>query len=146
MIFVMYCMNWLVNFIFFFLMIRRPPRSTLFPYTTLFRSHLLRGRLRAHRSILPGNGRPEDGPLAEARRPGVDPTEHLHRHPRGASDRMELLRRARSRTEAQERSLGAPACTAVPAEYVPQRAASVGVPRALRPGLRHPEGGGPPSG
>src|SRR5258707_14987633 len=30
---------------FFFLMIRRPPRSTLFPYTTLFRSgeaHLLR--------------------------------------------------------------------------------------------------------
>src|SRR5256885_5440405 len=24
--------------IFFFLMIRRPPRSTLFPYTTLFRS------------------------------------------------------------------------------------------------------------
>src|SRR5437868_7934722 len=25
-------------FYFFFLMIRRPPRSTLFPYTTLFRS------------------------------------------------------------------------------------------------------------
>src|SRR2546427_9143868 len=25
---------------FFFLLIRRPPRSTLFPYTTLFRSHL----------------------------------------------------------------------------------------------------------
>src|SRR2546425_8520698 len=32
---------------FFFLMIRRPPRSTLFPYTTLFRSTLIgdgRGR------------------------------------------------------------------------------------------------------
>src|SRR3989442_10515141 len=28
------------SFIFFFLMIRRPPRSTLFPYTTLFRSLL----------------------------------------------------------------------------------------------------------
>src|SRR5256885_11571430 len=28
----------LLSFIFFFLMIRRPPRSTLFPYTTLFRS------------------------------------------------------------------------------------------------------------
>src|SRR5258705_13016228 len=28
-------------FFFFFLMIRRPPRSTLFPYTTLFRSHLV---------------------------------------------------------------------------------------------------------
>src|SRR5438552_10012350 len=26
------------NYSFFFLMIRRPPRSTLFPYTTLFRS------------------------------------------------------------------------------------------------------------
>src|SRR3712207_7811142 len=26
--------------VFFFLMIRRPPRSTLFPYTTLFRSGL----------------------------------------------------------------------------------------------------------
>src|SRR3712207_8312919 len=25
--------------VYFFLMIRRPPRSTLFPYTTLFRSH-----------------------------------------------------------------------------------------------------------
>src|SRR2546430_13721057 len=32
-------------FVFFFLMIRRPPRSTLFPYTTLFRSE---GRLLEH--------------------------------------------------------------------------------------------------
>src|SRR2546430_17466759 len=31
-----FCIN---CFFFFFLMIRRPPRSTLFPYTTLFRSH-----------------------------------------------------------------------------------------------------------
>src|SRR5260370_33169644 len=30
---------------FFFLMIRRPPRSTLFPYTTLFRSKLFRIRM-----------------------------------------------------------------------------------------------------
>src|SRR3712207_7918548 len=29
--------------VFFFLMIRRPPRSTLFPYTTLFRSVSIRG-------------------------------------------------------------------------------------------------------
>src|SRR5207249_10979850 len=28
-------------FLFFFLMIRRPPRSTLFPYTTLFRSRMV---------------------------------------------------------------------------------------------------------
>src|SRR3712207_7334155 len=27
--------------VFFFLMIRRPPRSTLFPYTTLFRSNAM---------------------------------------------------------------------------------------------------------
>src|SRR5437016_7965293 len=33
-----YCsISYLLSF-FFFLMIRRPPRSTLFPYTTLFRS------------------------------------------------------------------------------------------------------------
>src|SRR5260363_342111 len=34
------CMQWsknVDNYFFFFLMIRRPPRSTLFPYTTLFR-------------------------------------------------------------------------------------------------------------
>src|SRR5205085_9888366 len=30
--------SFLYSFCFFFLMIRRPPRSTLFPYTTLFRS------------------------------------------------------------------------------------------------------------
>src|SRR2546430_10469994 len=34
-------------FFFFFLMIRRPPRSTLFPYTTLFRSYLVGGAHRA---------------------------------------------------------------------------------------------------
>src|SRR5689334_25437093 len=36
------------NFCFFFLMIRRPPRSTLFPYTTLFRSK--------PNNVLPGAG------------------------------------------------------------------------------------------
>src|SRR3712207_8445922 len=36
---------------FFFLMIRRPPRSTLFPYTTLFRSPPL-GRLGGPRGDL----------------------------------------------------------------------------------------------
>src|SRR4051812_49890828 len=32
-----------IRFFFFFLMIRRPPRSTLFPYTTLFRSVKIQG-------------------------------------------------------------------------------------------------------
>src|SRR5690349_24218629 len=42
--------------LFFFLMIRRPPRSTLFPYTTLFRSESLRGTAReaARRRSRPG--------------------------------------------------------------------------------------------
>src|SRR6266566_9507160 len=35
-------------------MIRRPPRSTLFPYTTLFRS----APTRAHHALRPGAGRP----------------------------------------------------------------------------------------
>src|SRR6266849_7520782 len=38
---------YVVDYFFFFLMIRRPPRSTLFPYTTLFRSRI------ALRHILP---------------------------------------------------------------------------------------------
>src|SRR2546430_3360148 len=37
---------------FFFLMIRRPPRSTLFPYTTLFRSRARSSR----RTRRPGGG------------------------------------------------------------------------------------------
>src|SRR5690606_41560705 len=44
--------------VFFFCMLSRPPRSTLFPYTTLFRSllrrDLLRGRL-PDRSLLRGS-------------------------------------------------------------------------------------------
>src|SRR5688572_31819041 len=51
----------MLTFVFFFLMIPRPPRSTLFPYTTLFRSRL---RARGHRR--------------RRRRRGVDP---LRRHP-----------------------------------------------------------------
>src|SRR5947209_14337438 len=37
---------------FFFLMIRRPPRSTLFPYTTLFRSGLVEDGDGQHRARL----------------------------------------------------------------------------------------------
>src|SRR2546429_4394007 len=47
-------------------MIRRPPRSTLFPYTTLFRSH---GRAHA-RSVGEGN------PAAAAEAPGRRSEEH----------------------------------------------------------------------
>src|SRR5688572_31294982 len=48
--------------LFFFLMMRRPPRSTLFPYTTLFRSDLLQ------RSVLPGDLEHLQGQHLAARR------------------------------------------------------------------------------
>src|SRR3712207_7066132 len=47
---------------FFFLMIRRPPRSTLFPYTTLFRSESALDRL----------SRPRARPLRRVRRADRD--------------------------------------------------------------------------
>src|SRR2546428_7105095 len=52
-------------FLFFFLMIRRPPRSTLFPYTTLFRSLLagLGGEDVVTPRPQPGPEGPEDGDL-----------------------------------------------------------------------------------
>src|SRR3712207_7549537 len=46
--------------IFFFLMIRRPPRSTLFPYTTLFRSRwetTVEEKDRSATQVGPGEGR-----------------------------------------------------------------------------------------
>src|SRR2546422_8903260 len=54
-------------FVFFFLMIRRPPRSTLFPYTTLFRSldADLLDRARADRPVL------ALAPVAPRRRAGL---------------------------------------------------------------------------
>src|SRR5437879_13770700 len=54
-------------FLFFFLMIRRPPRSTLFPYTTLFRSE---GRQRD-----PGRRPEPQAAVPEARR-GARSEEH----------------------------------------------------------------------
>src|SRR5256885_12337487 len=54
---------------FFFLMIRRPPRSTLFPYTTLFRSRLggsvmlaVSGNMSAYRNgdLVSAHGRSEE--------------------------------------------------------------------------------------
>src|SRR5438874_5129076 len=56
-------------FIFFFSMIRPPPRSTLFPYTTLFRSDVRRSLLEATQDWLEGQakgaivtvGTPESG-------------------------------------------------------------------------------------
>src|SRR5437868_9927074 len=48
-------------FILFFLMIRRPPRSTLFPYTTLFRSEVARGGGAVEGRIAPSTGPHQGG-------------------------------------------------------------------------------------
>src|SRR5438874_6735822 len=58
-------------FLFFFLMIRRPPRSTLFPYTTLFRSLSAHWR---HRPLFSGDE--VRGKVREQRRLGSRSEEH----------------------------------------------------------------------
>src|SRR5256886_9145259 len=95
-------------------MIRRPPRSTLFPYTTLFRSHRARVRRRAHR-VSHRRFPVEDQGEAEIRRfPAFHPPEYVEWKPDPA-----LLRAFR---EAIERD--------------PERAALVaGPPVETRPGL-----------
>src|SRR5207248_9690341 len=55
-----------VFFLFFFLMIRRPPRSTLFPYTTLFRSVMMAGKV----AMVAGFGDVGKGSAASLRQAG----------------------------------------------------------------------------
>src|SRR6266567_7349321 len=57
-------------FVFFFLMIRRPPRSTLFPYTTLFRSGPVTARMASGSALSTspapiGASPPGSGPRSE---------------------------------------------------------------------------------
>src|SRR5690242_21610403 len=52
------------SYVLFFLMIRRPPRSTLFPYTTLFRSWAAARRTR--------RAAPPDSPRTASSSPCVD--------------------------------------------------------------------------
>src|SRR3712207_8857993 len=57
----------------FFLMIRRPPRSTLFPYTTLFRSFLMEVARRGDCLVLLD----VNNVVVNARNHGFDPLEYL---------------------------------------------------------------------
>src|SRR5712664_4613328 len=85
---------------FFFLMIRRPPRSTLFPYTTLFRSAHAR-RLRLSR---PGGlGRPRS---AERRRLGDRSEEHTSELQSRSDLVCRLLLEKKKKKIEQERSWG----------------------------------------
>src|SRR2546430_6606886 len=65
---------------FFFLMIRRPPRSTLFPYTTLFRS------LRGLRGVVTGGSPP--GPSGPG---GGDRSRSRSRPPRRSEEHTSEL-------------------------------------------------------
>src|SRR5438132_10267323 len=64
------------SFLFFFLMIRRPPRSTLFPYTTLFRSYLSLAVAEARGIVLEDGVECFDGRIPRERRLAGD---HLDR-------------------------------------------------------------------
>src|SRR2546430_13084539 len=80
-------------------MIRRPPRSTLFPYTTLFRS--LAARAAHHRGALRSfRGRREDRPH-RARRVRA---EARHRRPVGEHPRALDLRSEEHTSELQSQS------------------------------------------
>src|SRR5258708_24941784 len=78
----------LLTLFFFFLMIRRPPRSTLFPYTTLFRS-------------LKNLGAPD---LEQrGRRSQVYPPRHLGHHPQfGRLERKNVKLEVRSEEHTSE--------------------------------------------
>src|SRR3712207_9052827 len=90
-------------YIFFFLMIRRPPRSTLFPYTTLFRSDpghrdggdVLQGDLRQGRR----EGRLRPDRRVQGRRRAL----HAQRAQRGAQGRAEQARSEEHTSELQSR-------------------------------------------
>src|SRR5207237_10446398 len=83
------CVSPLVLLLLFYLLRLRPPRSTLFPYTTLFRSHLARrGRrvpdqhqsgvvsIRTSRFETPSCGRADQGEKGRSSAPACRSEEH----------------------------------------------------------------------
>src|SRR3712207_7343846 len=75
------------DFFFFFLMIRRPPRSTLFPYTTLFRSPC--GT--AARCATPRPSPPSAGRTCPPRRAGPRTTSRSEEHTSELQSRQYLV-------------------------------------------------------
>src|SRR2546429_5729609 len=81
-----------VTVVFFFLMIRRPPRSPLFPYTPLFRSYRHRRgpRVSAPLDIL----RPRDAPFGlvpRSRASPVPPRKRSEEHTSELQSRLHLV-------------------------------------------------------
>src|SRR2546426_11177749 len=82
-------------------MIRRPPRSTLFPYTTLFRSTVLAVAVVAD----------DDGPIGkrhevQGQRADRDDTPGRTDPPAGGKQRGPVRQRARDKTRGEERGAG----------------------------------------
>src|SRR5260221_13361751 len=69
-------------------MIRRPPRSTLFPYTTLFRSHGQHRHLRAaaQHGLLPAGRHQALAPMARGGRPAHGPLRPVAAQPPHGGD------------------------------------------------------------
>src|SRR5438874_13666214 len=78
--------------VFFFLLIRRPPRSTLFPYTTLFRS---RGRAETRRGRSRSASRWHARPRGGALRAGIPGTRSGCRTPRRSEEHTSELQSRR---------------------------------------------------
>src|SRR5439155_16685193 len=72
---------------FFFLIIRRPPSSTLFPYTTLFRSPLLGAGAHLHRQHRKGDTAPGGGAEPDRRQVRHPPAPGLQAQDPPAEDR-----------------------------------------------------------
>src|SRR3989442_5682653 len=99
---IFYHTSYVLYLFFFFLMIRRPPRSTLFPYTTLFRSPFSRSLKWTFSS------RPRVGPSALAmycRRIAIGsaPMTSMEPRLRISGDRMSWLRSEEHTSELQSR-------------------------------------------
>src|SRR4030066_57091 len=104
----------------FFLMIRRPPRSTLFPYTTLFRS---RGETIGNVSWQSTHRKPEIATFCPTAGPAARSEEHtseLQSHlnlvcrlllEKNTMTPPALTKRRRTRTSARSRLLSAPSLT-----------------------------------
>src|SRR2546422_8561166 len=73
---------------FFFLMIRRPPRSTLFPYTTLFRSTSTRA---PRRSSVRGTSRVEPSLWIRCASAGIRRTRRSEEHTSELQSRLHLV-------------------------------------------------------
>src|SRR3712207_7620627 len=81
-------------------MIRRPPRSTLFPYTTLFRSRprrVLLHLVRPRKAVRPAEGLPRRGPAVREQRGRPQP------RPAVAQDRRREVRSEEHTSELQSR-------------------------------------------